>query len=151
MAADSNSAAADSGGGGVEPKGVPMTNLQRMMGRINGGPADGSGSSKRMRNIIVFCATIGATLIVLIGSFLLASENSYNRRAKVSCQQESTFFHFVQMGVRSAAAKMGLVPDLSECSGRGIWTGTACVCDLGFKGTACQEKVKLDGMQHKKE
>lgn len=82
MAADSNTAVADSGGGGVETKEIPMSNLQRIMSRINPGPTD--GHSKRMRNIIVFCSTIGATLIVLVASFLLASENSYNRRVKVS-------------------------------------------------------------------
>lgn len=82
MAADSSGAAVDSGGGDRRDNPVnsrPLSNLQRMMGLSGDG-----NHSRRMRNIIIFCSTIGATLIVLIASFLLAGENSYNRRAKVS-------------------------------------------------------------------
>lgn len=48
--------------------------------------------------------------------------------------------------MRKMAAKAGLLDDVSECSRRGVWTGTACVCDLGYRGSACQEKIILDGI-----
>ncbi len=36
---------------------------------------------------------------------------------------------------------VGMVSDLSECTGHGVWTGSRCLCDLGWKGLACSEKA----------
>lgn len=44
----------------------------------------GSDRRRRTKNMLIFMGTIGLTLIVLAVSFLMTSENRYNKHIKVS-------------------------------------------------------------------
>jgi len=73
---------AETSSGPPPTDGIPGSNLGRLM--AGNSATEQNRQGKRTRNILIFSMTIGVALIVLVASFLLAGENGYNRRAKVS-------------------------------------------------------------------